>query len=489
MKLRLCILMVAMAATSSTFGSEWTGTTSDDWFDSTNWTAGVPNASIHSVRISTTNPNSALIDGGEAFTGLSFGVGHSGSGELSLLNGASLVSESANLGSQLAGNGDVMISGAGSTWEVTSGNFDVGGSGTGLLEILDGGLLQTLGLHSHIGRQASGSGNVMVSGTGSAWEHQSHFWLGVSGAGQMTISNGGEVIFSGTSTLGQSGNASGELLIAGAGSRMSGTRLHVGNGSTSGTTLATGQLQVIDEGTLELTGSGTPSNYRLIIASNARSEGKVIVGAPSGEPPVDPGELLLIGGIGFNNGEGTLVYNHTGMLEMEFPVVSLVSGSGHIQAENGTTLFTGEPFEYSGSLGIEADAIFGAPGQLGEVINEGTLVANPGQSETLEILGDYTHGENAVLEIQFSPGLAVDLIEVGGEVTVEGGSVHFSFLPGDYGSAPLDGLYPFMTAAGGINGEFGQLDTNNPSAFQLVQDGDTVYVQVFDRMFQDRYQQ
>ena len=488
MKLRLCILMVALAATSSTFGSEWTGTASDGWFDSTNWTAGVPNASIHSIRINTTSPNSTLIDGGEAFTGSSFGVGHSGTGDLSIFNGAGLVSESANLGSQSAGVGNVAISGAGSSWAVVSGSFDVGGSGTGVLEILDGGLLQTPAQTSHIGRMASGSGNVMVSGAGSAWELEGLFWLGVSGSGQMTISNGGEVDFSGTSTLGQTGNASGELLIAGSGSRMSGTRLHVGNGSTSGSTLATGLLQLVDGGTLELVGTGEPQNNRLIIGSNTRSEGTVIVGAPSGAPPVGPGELLLAGGIGFNNGAGILLFNHSGILEMDFTLVGPVNGSGHVQAENGITLFSGAPIDYNGSLAIDENAVFGSSGQLGDVVNEGTLIASPGQTATLSIEGDYIHGQDAVIEIQFSPGPEIDLIAVGGAVTLQGGSVRPVVLPGDYGSEPLDGLYPILTAAGGLGGEFDQLDTGNPSAFELVYDSDTIYLDVSDQLLRDRFE-
>lgn len=476
-----------LVLSASLLASDWTGNESEDWFDSDNWTAGVPTASTNQVRINTSNPNSTLIDGGSAATGTLFGVGHNGVGELSLINGTTLVSESANLGSQLSGDGSVTISGAGSTWEVTSGNFDVGGSGIGLLEILDGGLLQTPTPLSRVGQQASGSGNVMVSGAGSVWALDGQLWLGVVGSGQMTIGNGGEVTFSGTSTLAQNNDSTGELIITGQGSRLSGTRLHVGNGATSGATMATGLMQLVDGGTLELVGSG--GDGVLVIASNSRSEGTVVVGAPAGESPAEPGQLLIDTALNFSNGTGTLVFNHTGVLDMNFPVTGPINGSGHIQVENGTNLFAGENFDYSGSLAIEPGAVFGAPGQLGDVVNEGTLIASPGQAATLEIQGDYVHNEDAVIEIQFGPGPEIDLIEVAGEVTIGGGSVRFVVLPGNYGSEPIDGLYPFLTAAGGINGQFGQLDTNNPAAFQLVHDGDTVYVQVNDRLFQDRYQQ
>ena len=133
MKLKLNALAAAAVITTSTWASEWTGNESDDWFDAANWSAGVPTASTNSVRISTASPYSTVIDGGSAATGSSFGVGHNGPGELSLINGASLVSESASLGNQSAGAGSVTISGQGSSWQVASGNFDVGGSGGDLL--------------------------------------------------------------------------------------------------------------------------------------------------------------------------------------------------------------------------------------------------------------------------------------------------------------------------------------------------------------------
>ena len=490
MKWRIRVLAVAMATTAPALASEWTGNESDDWFDPANWTAGVPTTSTNQVRISTTNPNSARIDGAQASTGTLFGVGHNGTGELTLANGATLVSGSASLGSQSAGDGSVTISGAGSSWQVSGGNFDIGISGTGQVDLLDGGQLLTSSLRSRIGQQASGIGEVLVSGAGSVWELQSEFWLGTAGSGRMTISNGGEVLFSGaTSTLGQAGNASGELLITGAGSRMSGTRLNVGNGSTSGTTLASGLLQLIDGGSLELSGSGPPANYRLIIASNARSEGTVVVGAPSGETPLAPGALLLAGGISFNGGQGSLVFNHDGVLEMDFPVVGPINGSAHVQAENGTTLFVDQPFDYSGSLTIEEIAVFGARGRLGNVVNEGRLVASPGQSATLVIDGDYSHGDNAVLEVQFAPGPVLDRVEVSGEVAFSGGTIDVRVLPGHYGNMPLDGIYPVLTASGGISGALPQIEAASSNAFALFREDDTLYLEVFDQMMRDRFEE
>lgn len=483
MKLKTCLLAATMTAAATASASEWTGNESTDWFDPLNWTSGVPTAGSNSVRINTAAEHPTEIDGQSAATGSGFGVGHSGAGVLFITNGATLNSVSANLGSQVAGHGSVIISGAGSSWQVASGNFDIGQSGSGQLDVLAGGVLQTLGSLSHIGQQASGSGSVTVSGAGSRWEHDNRFWLGVSGFGQMTISDGGEVVVSGTtSTVAQASSGSGELLITGAGSKLSlSTRLHIGNSGS-------GLMQVANGGRLEVTGTAAPGNHRLVIGANSGSQGTVIVGALPGQMPGVPGQMLLDDGLLFQNGTGTLVFNHNDQLEQMFAVLGPDTGSGHIHAENGTTLFVGEAFDYSGSLTINAGASFGAAGTLGDVVNAGRLVASPGRSATLVIDGDYSHGDKAVLEIQFGPGPVVDLVQVNGEAALSGGSVSFTMLPGDYGSQPLDGLYPILMAGAGLTGAFDGIDASNPNTFELVHDGNTVYVQVNDRLFVDRYE-
>ncbi|MCH8479726.1 MAG: hypothetical protein LAT56_17570, partial [Wenzhouxiangella sp.] len=212
-------------------------------------------------------------------------------------------------------------------------------------------------------------------------------------------------------------------------------------------------------------------------------------GGAIGQAPQPPGLLDLRGGILFNNGSGTLVFNHDGALSLPFPITGPVgsNGSGLVRAEHGVTLFSDQPLAYSGSLIIEQEAIFGAGGQLGDVVNNGRFVASPGQSATLTINGDYSQGEDAELEIQFAPGPVVDFIDISGEADFSGGSIVFTILPGDYGNVPLDGLYPILTAAGGITGQIDELVSANPNAFQLSQDGDTLFVNVSDSLFRDRY--
>ena len=473
-----------LLAFSGAWASEWTGTASEDWFTSANWTAGVPSAATNQVRINTTSPNAALIDGDAAATGSSFEVGRSGTGTLGIANGGTLTTGSATLGGQAAGNGTVTVNGPGAIWQL-SGAFTIGAFGVGELQLLAGGQFQVTSINNLlIGQQTSGSGSIMVSGDGSTLANDGAFWIGSSGSGQMTISDGGQVSFGSTTTLGQASAGEGEIMISGEGSLLSGTRLHVGNSGN-------GQLRLLDGSLLHLTGpaDSPAANYRLVIAANVGSTGEVVVGGPAGEAAEPPGQMDLRGGILFNAGTGTLVFNHSGALNLPFPIEgpSGANASALIRAEHGITLFSNQPVAYSGSLIIEPDAVFGARGQLGDVVNEGRLVASPGQSADLTIAGDYTHGENAVLEIQFAPGPVVDFIDISGAADFAGGAIAFTVLPGDYGNVPLDGLYPILGATGGISGQIEALVSTHPNVFQLIQDGDTLYVNVSDNLFRDRY--
>ena len=470
-----------LALSGSAFGQLlWTGEVSEDWFDAANWSGGVPTATSNQVRINTTHPNPAAIDGAAAETGSSLSVGHTSVGVLSIVNGGSLQSGTSSvLGSQPAGDGRVTVSGEGSSWQAASAT--VGASGFGELNILAGAHWEVLSGTTSIGQASSGTGSLTVSGAGSIVEINGPFWLGHSGSGDLLISAGGQVLFNTTSTVAQAGNSQGDLVLTGPGSLLSGNRLHVGNSGN-------GSMRLADGAMLQLTGSGLPANFRLVIGANSGSDGEMVIGGPSGEAPEPPGQLDLFGGILFNGGAGRLVFNHNGSLDLPFPIEGPVgaNASGLIRVENGTTLFSGEPVDYSGSLEIDEGAVFGASGQLGEVVNEGRLVASPGQSATLSIDGDYSHGQNAVLEVQFAPGPSLDLVEVSGMASFNGGAIGFQVLPGNYGSTPLDGVYPILTAGGGISGELPQLESGNPNAFVLFQDGNTLFVEVFDQMFTDR---
>ena len=136
-----------LAATSSTRAqtTNWTGTISSDWFNPGNWTNGVPvGAPGASANIDTETPFQGTR---VAFPGTASGlltIGVSGKGFLTIANGGTVSSVVGSVGSLPDSLGDVLVTGAGSTW-TSNGGLIVGSFGTGELSIVSGGTLSSSG--------------------------------------------------------------------------------------------------------------------------------------------------------------------------------------------------------------------------------------------------------------------------------------------------------------------------------------------------------
>ncbi|HEY9131885.1 MAG TPA: autotransporter outer membrane beta-barrel domain-containing protein [Dyella sp.] len=128
-------------------------------------------------------------------------VGDTGTATLTITDGGSVNSGAGVLGNQNGSQGTVTISGVGSngaasTW-TSAGDFFVGESGSGTLQIADGGAMNNAGT-AFIGDQASGTGSVTVSGRGSngsasTWSNSGDLVVGQSGAGTLLIEGGAAV--------------------------------------------------------------------------------------------------------------------------------------------------------------------------------------------------------------------------------------------------------------------------------------------------------
>ena len=123
-------------------------------------------------------------------------IGFSGSGSLTQLGGMHAVSGNVYLGYNAGSSGVVTVAGAGSTWNSGS-SLLVGCSGGGTLNIGNGGTVQSDGCS--IGYNAGSSGVVTVDGPGSTWNCTTYnsFNVGASGSGTLNIINGGTVNTSG----------------------------------------------------------------------------------------------------------------------------------------------------------------------------------------------------------------------------------------------------------------------------------------------------
>ncbi|MGE0044974.1 MAG: autotransporter-associated beta strand repeat-containing protein [Hyphomonadaceae bacterium] len=109
--------------------------------------------------------------------------------------------------------------------------------------------------------------------------------------------------------------------------------------------------------------------------------------------------------------------------------------AGNITALNGVTIFTGASLTGVGTI-------------TGNVVNNGTI--SPGNSPgTINIAGNYTHNAPATLTIEFNGASQIDLLNVSGTATINGGTLELVSLGGADGT----GL-TFLAAAGGVSGEF-----------------------------------
>ncbi|WP_161554658.1 autotransporter outer membrane beta-barrel domain-containing protein [Ereboglobus luteus] len=202
---------------------DWAGTGTGDWTDMGNWAgAAMPGASDNAYI---QNTGTAVIDGVTAATIGRIEVGGPTAGRkggLEILNGGTLnVSGHVMSGAAANSLGIVTVKGAGST--LAGGNLMyVGRIGTGVLNILDGGHVTTVGNFSmgydpsggnNIPSGANPAGYVTINGSNSLLEGNNEGHIGFRGVGIMTLEDGGRARFSSNVYIGNGASGRGELHI------------------------------------------------------------------------------------------------------------------------------------------------------------------------------------------------------------------------------------------------------------------------------------
>lgn len=197
------------------------------------------------------------------------GAGYWGTSSLTIADGMSLSSyRGGYIGYHPGSMGTVTVAGPGSTWEIGDHGYsviNVGNHGTGILNIENGGVVNSYGNNDHnqIGNESGSTGTVNISGSGSSWNcHRIN--IGNYGTGILNIDNGG-IVNSGSMYLGDKAGSSGSVTVSGPGSTMNTSSLRVGIAGT-GTLLIENQAVVnstraiIGAGTVTVTGSGSVWN-------------------------------------------------------------------------------------------------------------------------------------------------------------------------------------------------------------------------------------
>jgi T5SS/PEP-CTERM-associated repeat protein len=210
-------------------------------------------------------------------------IGLTGSGTLNVTNGGKVTTNV--YGMSIADNattGTVNVSGSGSTWSVTAiDTIYISRMGTGKLNITNGGKVDTSAKYLFVGaaNSSGGSGNVMVNGAGSSWNHSGLVNLGnqYGGTGRLVIGDGGAVnassiLISSTSQVtadigrGSSltiGNGTGSLTNNGT------VRLVAGAGAANGTYTPMSYGTMSGSGTVQALGGIWNSTDHTVTVSNA----------------------------------------------------------------------------------------------------------------------------------------------------------------------------------------------------------------------------
>jgi T5SS/PEP-CTERM-associated repeat protein len=252
-------------------------------------------------------------------------IGRQSVGSLQLDNGTSFTSGPVQLGTTPTGIGTALVTGARTTWNMTSA--DVGMSGVGRLDIENGALVDTTRVT--VGGLPSGNGAVRVEGEGSILQVRGPMIIGGAGLSgaigrlevsnsaivnalqtQLTIGRGGRVLLDGgllrTTGLQNEGliSGSGELQLTSAATLNQPGRIEVGAGdhfllSGVGSPIQNMGLIAVDGGEMEITRQVNNVRQGTFLAGEITlRNGTMRVGGmtPDGPQLTNTGLLAAIGG-------------------------------------------------------------------------------------------------------------------------------------------------------------------------------------------------
>ncbi len=311
-------------------------------------------------------------------------VGYSGTGNLNVQNGGKVTDTTGYIGFGYypGSNGTATVDGVNangkaSTWS-NSGNLYVGygatNSGTGTLAVQNGGQVSSadsyLGFSSGSSGIATVTGGVTTNGAASSWTYGS-LHVGESGTGTLNILNGGQVTPSGGSgavNVAVQPGSVGSVYVDGSGSHLEATSMSVGGSSSTLGGLAN----------FSLTNSGTA---HVATTLTTGQQGSILITSGA----------LTVGSISTPAAIGTAQINSGGTL----------GGSGQITGNvvvNGGTIAPGDPatFTVNGNLTLGN----------GGLVQLAIAGANSADYDHLDINGTLSLGSGSILQLDFINGFA-----------------------------------------------------------------------------------
>ena len=154
----------------------------------------------------------------------SLGAGWNGNGSLTIRGGIAVTCTDGYLGYNSGSSGTATVNGAGSTWSIIAG-LTVGNSGTGKLSITNGATVNCDSAdgagEADLGFNPGSSGTAVVDGAGSSLNTTKLYvgsFYNSSGTGTLVITNGGAVSTESAGCLGGNRGSLGTVSVDGAGS-------------------------------------------------------------------------------------------------------------------------------------------------------------------------------------------------------------------------------------------------------------------------------
>lgn len=408
---------VALPLASSAADSTWGGS-SDNFSNPAAWDVApstTDDAIVASGTVAvTTNEtvNSLSVQGGPFIFGT---VNVSGAGTLNLADGATLTGGVFNVNGII--NGDVTANG---------GTFNNNGT-------LNGDFTQTSFTQTNLGTingTVTLSGGTLNNTTGTV--------------GQLTTITGGTLESGGT--LDDVDNqAGGTLKITGG---TAGAVTNAGSGTNAGT------IDSFTQTAGTFANSGTVTNATTLSGgtlSNSGSLDTVNVQAGATFNNQSGGSTAAITNAGTMTNAGTVAsLTQTAGTFLNTSIISgAVSIAGGTLTNNGTA---------SGSVNVTGGGLVKGTGSFGTlVIGSGGIIAPGNSIGTTTVTGNLTFNAGSTYQVELDNTGASDLIDVTGNVTINGGTVAVTGAAGSYSLATV---YTIIDAVGPITGTFSTLTTN-----------------------------
>jgi T5SS/PEP-CTERM-associated repeat protein len=195
-------------------------------------------------------------------------IGQRGQAAIDISNGGRLVTDQNIIGDEPAGDGRVTVSDQFSLWRTTN-TMVIADAGRALLQILDGGRVETTApsgiLSATIAGLAGSTGTVEVFGLGSIWQNTLGLVVGDFGNGTLIVGDGGRVssgIGANLFAIGRQVGSIGHVEVSGPDSLLTAATMEVGDSGD-------GTLHILDGGRV-VTGTA-------FIGDNVNSRGDVLV--------------------------------------------------------------------------------------------------------------------------------------------------------------------------------------------------------------------